>query len=93
MYLPEWLNDLIKVPIMNDLTLGLLSAKADARHVDQWVKLLRFPNISDMLANLHSPGGLLFKTQSAYFSNISDVPPENSRKADGVIAVEQDQKL
>jgi len=68
-----------------DLTLGLLSAKVDAWHLDQWVKLLGFPNISDMLANLPSPGALLFKTQSAYFSNISDVPRENSRKSDGVM--------
>jgi hypothetical protein len=49
------------------LTLGLLSVKVDAWYLDLWVKWLGFPNISDMLANLPSPGELLFKIQKAYF--------------------------
>ena len=54
--------------------MGLLSADVDLQYLGQWVYLLALPNISDMLVIFHDLGHLIVKTQSAYFSNVSDVP-------------------
>ena len=60
--------------------MGLLAAEVDLRYLEQWVYLLALPNISDMLAIFHDLGRLIVKTQSAYFSNISDVLREPAMK-------------